>query len=320
MIEQGCFTNGQIADDNGCRIGAVKAIKRNLRVFGSTKAPGRRGGRPSSITPEIRDALLAHLDKNPELYFEEMVAYIWDEFRVHVTRFSVSRALRSAKWSKKKFRRKAVEQNPDLVDYYLHTISPFHSYQFVFVDESGSDNRDGFRRTGWSPRGVTPVQVTKFHRGKRYQILPAYCQDGILLSRIFQGPTDGPMFEDFIEQLLHYCGRFPEPKSILVMDNISFHRSEWIKQMCEAAGVKVIYLPPYSPRLNPIEEFFAELKAFIKKYWKVYEENPEQGFAVFLQWCVDVVGGKEESARGHFRHAGLTIEEPVPRGAQIAVC
>jgi transposase len=151
---------------------------------------------------------------------------------------------------------------------------------------------------------VTPVQVTKFHRGKRYQILPAYSQDGILLSRIFQGPTDAAMFEDFIEQLLHHCGRFPEPKSILVMDNASFHRSERIKQMCDAAGVKLFYLPPYSPRLNPVEECFAELKAFIKKNWKIYEQNPEQGFAAFLEWCVDVVGGREESARGHFRHAG----------------
>lgn len=163
------------------------------------------------ITPQIRDALLAHLDKNPELYLEEMVAYLRDEFGVHVTRFSVRRVLHSARWSKKKFRRKAIEQHPDLVDYYLHTISPLHSYQFVFVDESGSDNRDGFRRTGWSPRGVT-----KFHRGKRYQILPAYSQDGILLSRIFQGPTDGAVFEDFIEQLLHHCGRFPEPNSMIM--------------------------------------------------------------------------------------------------------
>ena len=46
------------------------------------------------------------------------------------------------------------------------------------------------------------------------------------------------------------------------MDNVSFRCSERIKQMCEAAGDKVIYLPPYSPRLNPIEEVFAELKAF----------------------------------------------------------
>jgi len=45
--------------------------------------------------------------------------------------------------------------------------------------------------------------------------------------------------------------------------------------MCRDASVKLVYLPPYSPDLNPIEEFFAELKAFIKKQWHEFEESPE---------------------------------------------
>ena len=80
--------------------------------------------------------------------------------------------------------------------------------------------------------------------------------------------------------------------------------------MCADAGVKLVYLPPYSPDLNPIEEFFAELKSFIKRNWSYYEEDPDQGFDAFLEWCIKIVGAKEESARGHFRHAGLHIEEP----------
>ena len=74
------------------------------------------------------------------------------------------------------------------------------------------------------------------------------------------------MFEDFIEQLLHHYGKFLEPNSVLVMDNASFHRSDRIEEMCSTAGVKLLYLPPYSPDLNPIKEFFSELKAFIKKH------------------------------------------------------
>jgi hypothetical protein len=61
--------------------------------------------------------------------------------------------------------------------------------------------------------------------------------------------------------------------------------------------------------LNPIEEFFAELKAFIKRNWSYYEVDPDQGFDTFLGWCIDVVGAKKECAGGHFRHAGLKIEE-----------
>lgn len=151
--------------------------------------------------------------------------------------------------------------------------------------------------------------MSKFHRDQRYQILPAYTQDGILLSRIFQGSTDASFFEDFIEELLQHCGKYPEPKSVLIMDNASFHRSERIEQMCLGKGVKLVYLPPYSPDLNPIEEFFAELKAFIRRHWQSYADNPDQGFDNFLEWCVDKVGSKEESARGHFRNANLDIEE-----------
>ena len=77
--------------------------------------------------------------------------------------------------------------------------------------------------------------------------------------------------------------------------------------MCADAGVKLVYLPPYSPDLNLIEEFFAELKCFIKRNWSYYEVDPNQGFDIFLVWCIDTVGAKKESARGHFRHSGLKI-------------
>ena len=67
------------------------------------------------------------------------------------------------------------------------------------------------------------------------------------------------------------------------MDNASFHYIERIDQMCANAGVKLVYLPPYSSDLNPIKELFVELKAFIKKNWKAYEDNLEHGFDTFLE-------------------------------------
>ena len=114
------------------------------------------------------------------------------------------------------------------------------------------------------------------------------------------------MFEDFIEQLQHR-GKWPEPNSVLVMDNASFHHSARIKEMCSRAGVKLVYLPPYPPDLNPIEELFAELKTFVKRKWQIYEENPTQGFDSFLEGCVHTVGAREKGAKGHFRHASLGI-------------
>jgi hypothetical protein len=77
------------------------------------------------------------------------------------------------------------------------------------------------------------------------------------------------MFEEpLIEQLLCHCCRWPEPKSILIMANTSFHHTDRTKELCSNSGVKLLYLPPYFPDLNPIEEFFAELKAFLRRNWQ----------------------------------------------------
>jgi len=212
----------EIAGAARCSRGAVKAISTNLRRFGSTTAPPNRRGRYRSITRPMLDALRQHLLEKPDQYLEEMEVFLWDEFEARIPKSTISRTLRSAGWSKKTVRRVAKEQNPDLRDFYLYNLSSFHSYHLVFVDESGCDKRVGFRRTGWSPLGTSPVQVTQFHRGQRYHILPAYNQNGVLLSRVFQGSTDSEVFEDFVEQLLSHCGRWPEPNSVLVMDNASF--------------------------------------------------------------------------------------------------
>lgn len=141
----------------------------------------------------------------------------------------------------------------------------------------GSGGLDGL------PWGVTPVQISRLYRDHRHQILLAYPQDGIMLARVFQGSTDTAVFEDFIKQLLHYCSRWPEPKSVLIMDNASFQHSTRIEELCKKAGVKLLYLPPCSPDLNPIKEFFTELKIFIKRNWQHYTDDPGQGFKAFLE-------------------------------------
>ena len=169
------------------------------------------------------DALCEYLLEKPGLYRDEMVLFLLDEFKTLVTPFSIGRALASIGWTKKTIRRIAKGRNADLRDLYLYNTSHIRSRQYVFVDESGCDKRIGFRRTGWAPLGMTPTQVAQFHREQRYQILPAYTQDGIILARVFQGSTDGTVFEDFIEQLLPLMGTWPKPKSVLVMDNASFH-------------------------------------------------------------------------------------------------
>jgi transposase len=133
--------------------------------------------------------------------------------------------------------------------------------------------------------------------------------EGILAVSIYKGSTDLSLFECFLEHiLLPKCGKYPEKHSVIVMDNASFHHSEKIYQLCADAGVILVYLPPYSPDYNPIEEFFAELKAFIKKNWSMYidmTDRSHEAFRKYLSFCIWEVGRRKRSAEGHFRHAGI---------------
>lgn len=185
-------------------------------------------------------------------------------------------------WTKKQIRCTGIAngRSADLRDYHLYQISAFSSEHFVFLDASGCDKRIGFRWSGLSTIGTTPVQIARFQREQRYQRLPAYIIDGVIFSQILPGITDSEFFGNFIEQLLSLRGRWPESQSVLVMNNASFHHTDRITQMCPNAEVKLIYLSPYSPDLNPIEELFAEMKAFIKRNWQVYKINPSQGLFI----------------------------------------
>ncbi|CAP80610.1 Pc12g09830 [Penicillium rubens Wisconsin 54-1255] len=132
--------------------------------------------------------------------------------------------------------------------------------------------------------GEAPSQVAQFHRDQRYQILPAYVQDGIVLLCDFCSSTDATVFEDLVTQAFQRCGRWPGPESV-VIGNASFDHTERLTQMCKDAGVSNLP-PPYPPNLNPIEWLFAEFSSFIKRHWNHYEQNPEQRFDNFLEWCI----------------------------------
>lgn len=154
----------------------------------------------------------------------------------------------------------------------------------VFIDESGSDRGLAILGRGYAPKGVTPVQFKRFHRGKRVQMLPAYTLDGVIYCEVYQENTDTELFQGFLERLLPFCGRYPEPKSVIFMDNASFHFiSPSLREKLAEAGVIVEKQPPYSPDLNPIEYLFGSVKNRIRKRAREDEDLIQGDFKSYLQ-------------------------------------
>lgn len=87
-------------------------------------------------------------------------------------------------------------------------------------------------------------------------------QDGITAPFVIDCAMNGAIFVEYIRQCL---GPTLKPGDIVVMDNLPAHKKAQIREIIEAAGAELLYLPPYSPDLNPIEQAFSKLKAHLRK-------------------------------------------------------
>jgi transposase len=118
------------------------------------------------------------------------------------------------------------------------------------------------RRYGRCPRGERLVASVPCGHWKTTTFVAALRLDGITAPCVLDGPMNGESFRAYIEQFVVPILR---PGDIVVMDNLASHKVAGIRKAIEAAGAELRYLPPYSPDFNPIEQFFAKLKALLRK-------------------------------------------------------
>ena len=140
---------------------------------------------------------------------------------------------------------------------------------FVWVDETGCDRRNYVRKYGYAIRGQTPVSSQFLVRGKRVTAITAMATDGLVGVELHTGTTNGEKFFDFVRgTLIPQMNTFDgtAPKSIAVMDNCSIHHVSSVKQLFNDAGILLLFLPPYSPDYNPIEELFSYVKHYLKEH------------------------------------------------------
>ena len=118
------------------------------------------------------------------------------------------------------------------------------------------------RLYGRCPRGQRLVDKIPLARWHTTTFLAALRCDRMTAPMVLDGPIDGTWFLAYVEQVL--CPTLA-PGDIVVLDNLGSHRSDKIRQAIEAAGATLLYLPKYSPDLNPIENAFAKLKAALRR-------------------------------------------------------
>ena len=140
-------------------------------------------------------------------------------------------------------------------------ISGYKSSDLVFLDESGC-NTDMTRQYAYAFGGRRAKDSAPLCKPKNTTILSSIQQDGSYHYTTFSGGTTVARFKEYLEKdLLPYLSS----TSVLVMDNMKSHHAKAVKELLDNAGIHYLYLPPYSPDLNPIEKLWSKVKAILRK-------------------------------------------------------
>ena len=152
---------------------------------------------------------------------------------------------------------------------YLKEVSKLDKSKIFYLDETGIDDNEVPSR-GWSEKGSRLFGKQNGYKKNRVTIIACKNQKNIVAPFYFQGACNRDIFEVYLKQVL-----MPNLKKgdIVIMDNASFHKGGNIQKIFYDAGVKILYLPPYSPDLNPIERFWFVVKHKIRKLLEKYQQN-----------------------------------------------
>ena len=136
-----------------------------------------------------------------------------------------------------------------------------HPGRLVFVDETWAKT-NMTRLRGWSTAGQRLVAKVPHGNWKTLTFIAGLRCDGLCAPFVFDGPINGATFLAWVEQCLVPTLK---PGDIVVLDNLGSHKSQAVRNAIRTAGARRIFLPPYSPDLNPIEQVFAKLKTLLRK-------------------------------------------------------
>lgn len=169
----------------------------------------------------------------------------------------------------------------------------------MFLDESGVTT-EMTRRYGWGPRSERVSEAIPAGHWRTLTVRAGLTTSGVLASMTIESPTDGDVFLTFVEQVL--APRL-EAGHVVVLDNLAAHKVPGIRQLIENRGAQLLYLPPYSPDCNPIEQAWSKLKQLLRAVKARMLDQLEPAIAQAIAAITP------QNAQAFFRHCGYGIQQ-----------
>jgi len=178
--------------------------------------------------------------------------------------------------------------------------SHFDARRLVFVDESGF-HTSMTRLYARAPRGQRAYGKVPRNRGKNTTLIAAMTLQGAMgESMAIEGATDAEVFEAYVE---HFLAPTLKEGQVVVLDGLGAHRTEKVRELVEGRGADLLFLPSYSPDLNPIEEAFSKIKGMVRKVGA----RTREALVEAIERALAAV--TPEDAAGWFVHAGYKPQD-----------
>jgi len=248
-------SSAEVAERFAVSSAFVRRLEQRFRLTGSLAPRPHGGGRPAALVgrdDELRRAVRDDPDATP--------AEHRDRRQLPVARVTVWRALRRLRLTRKKKSTHAAERDrPDVAEARRRrpaAVTGVPAESLAFIDET-SANTAMQRTHGYAPAGERVVATVPLGGWQVVTFVGALTAEGLTAPWAMEGAMTGAWFVAYVEQILA-----PElrPGMVVVMDNLPCHKVDGVERAIRAAGCQVLYLPPYSPDPNPIENAFAKLK------------------------------------------------------------
>lgn len=284
----------------------VRSVQRYLYLFHSTGsvAPKQSNGGPAKTLSDFEEIVLVQtLLYNPSAFLHEVQSQLYDSTGKWFHVSTICRTIHKLKFTRKRVQVIALQQNEETRIEFMSEVSAYDPNMFIWVDETGSDRRKSIRQYGYSLRGMRAVCHHLNVGGKRVSAIPVLTTRGIEDVFTTTGTVNGEVFEHFVCEcilpiILPFDGN--NPRSVLVLDNASIHHLHRIEEIITGVGAKILFLPPYSPDLMPLEEVFAKVKSILKANDTVYTSSTLPELLVKMAFC----GITHTDCLNYIMHAG----------------
>lgn len=280
---------------------SYSSVKRFIRRFQATGqvGPTVQGHMHSKLNAKLRRRLARQLDAHPDFTLAQHMEW-WNRrhgVSLQVSESWVSRFFRRLGWTRKKKTIGATERDEAKRAAFRALMKILNVKDVVILDESST-------RIGMiplyarAPRGCRAYDHAIQNYGRNVTLLASMTINGMQAAMALEGAVDEVAFEAYVREVL-----VPtlHPGQIVIMDNLSSHKTDQVLDLLTSAGCQVLFLPAYSPDLSPIEEAFSKFKAFLRRCRCRTMPRLLRAIAEGLDRIT------ADDARGYFAHAGFLI-------------